>query len=45
VWLDGAMPFRAETASGYVEALALSYLIDHPARDHIAGSRPQPVQR
>jgi len=45
VWLDGAMPFRAETASGYVEALALSYLIDHPARDYIAGSRPQPVQR
>ena len=44
VWLYGAMPFRAETARGYAEALALSYLIDHPARDHIAGPRPQPVQ-
>jgi len=32
VWLDGAMPFRAETARGYVSGLALSYLADQSAR-------------
>ncbi|MBB4016029.1 ribosome-dependent ATPase [Chelatococcus caeni] len=26
VWLDGAMPFRAETTRGYVSGLALQYL-------------------
>jgi ribosome-dependent ATPase len=43
VWLDGAVPFRAETASGYVEGLALSFLTDQAARGHIAGLRPLPV--
>ena len=43
VWLDGAMPFRAETASGYVEGLALSFLTDQAARGHIAGLRPLPA--
>jgi len=43
VWLDGAMPFRAETASGYVTGLALSYLADQAARGHIAGLQPLPV--
>ncbi|MCA0341710.1 MAG: ribosome-associated ATPase/putative transporter RbbA [Proteobacteria bacterium] len=32
IWLDGAMPFRAETARGYVSGLALSYLADQAAR-------------
>jgi ribosome-dependent ATPase len=43
VWLDGAVPFRAETASGYVEGLALSFLTDQAATCHIAGLRPLPV--
>jgi ribosome-dependent ATPase len=43
VWLDGAMPFRAETASSYVQGLAQTYLIDQAARGHIAGLRPLPV--
>jgi ribosome-dependent ATPase len=43
VWLDGAMPFRAETASGYVMGLAQAYLTDQAARGHIAGLRPLPV--
>ena len=43
VWLDGAMPFRAETASGYVMGLAQNYLTDQAARGHIAGLRPLPV--
>jgi len=43
VWLDGAMPFRAETASGYVMVLAQTYLTDQAARGHIAGLRPLPV--
>jgi ribosome-dependent ATPase len=28
VWLDGAMPFRAETSRGYVEGIHLQYLAD-----------------
>ncbi len=32
VWLDGAMPFRAETTRGYVEGLALTYLTDDATR-------------
>jgi ribosome-dependent ATPase len=43
VWVDGAMPFRAETASGYVEGLALTYLTDQAARGHIGGLQPLPV--
>ena len=43
VWLDGAMPFRAETASGYVMGLAQTYLAGQAARGHIAGLRPLPV--
>ena len=43
VWLDGAMPFRAETASGYVEGLTLTYLTDQAARGHMGGLRPLPV--
>ena len=32
VWLDGAMPFRAETTRGYVNGLAASYLADEILR-------------
>jgi ribosome-dependent ATPase len=32
VWLDGAMPFRADTARGYVEGLALTYMADEMER-------------
>lgn len=40
VWLDGAMPFRAETTRGYVTALASQYAqtlaADHAASSHAA---------
>jgi ribosome-dependent ATPase len=32
IWLDGAMPFRAETTRGYVSGLAQSYLADQALR-------------
>jgi ribosome-dependent ATPase len=32
VWLDGAMPFRAETARGYVNGLVSAYIADADAR-------------
>ena len=28
VWIDGAMPFRAETVRGYVSGLAMGYLVE-----------------
>ncbi len=34
VFLDGAMPFRAETARGYVEGIVLSYAQDLALRTH-----------
>src|SRR5215831_13416144 len=38
VWLDGSMPFRAETTKGYVTALAAKYLIaQNPASHGTAG--------
>ena len=43
VWLDGAMPFRAETASGYVSGLGMTYLTDQAARGHITNLQPMPV--
>jgi ribosome-dependent ATPase len=33
VWLDGAVPFRAETARGYVESVHQTYLNDLARRD------------
>ncbi|WP_417669307.1 ribosome-associated ATPase/putative transporter RbbA [Roseibium sp.] len=36
--IDGAMPFRAETISGYMQGLHQSYLLDQYARIH--GERP-----
>ena len=43
VWLDGAMPFRAETANGYVQGLEQTYLTDQAARGHIEGLQPLPI--
>jgi ribosome-dependent ATPase len=43
VWLDGAMPFRAETASGYVNGLGMTYLTDQAARGHIPNLQRLPV--
>lgn len=37
VWLDGATPFRAETARGYLEGLVLQYSSDLAARRGISG--------
>ncbi|MDJ1160075.1 ribosome-associated ATPase/putative transporter RbbA [Chelatococcus sp. SYSU_G07232] len=43
VTLDGAMPFRAETARGYVQGLALRYL-EEEARERLGhASAPSPV--
>ena len=36
VWLDGATPFRAETARGYLEGLVLQYSSDLAARRGIS---------
>ena len=43
VWLDGAMPFRADTAGGYVQGLSQTYLRDQAARGHLGGLQPLPV--
>lgn len=43
VWLDGAMPFRAETARGYVSGLVSSYLADVSARHSGRFEQPYPV--
>jgi len=40
VWLDGAMPFRSDTASGYVNGIEQTYLTDQAARGHIPGVQP-----
>jgi len=37
VWLDGATPFRAETARGYLEGLVLQYGEDLAARRGLGG--------
>ncbi|MFV3076578.1 ribosome-associated ATPase/putative transporter RbbA [Niveispirillum fermenti] len=36
VYLDGAMPFRAETAKGYVQGIALAYVQDLTRRSRAA---------
>jgi ribosome-dependent ATPase len=43
IWLDGAMPFRAETARGYVTGLVSSYLADASARRTGRFVSPYPV--
>jgi len=35
VWIDGAMPFRAETIRGYLEGLHLQYLADRAIHGHV----------
>jgi ribosome-dependent ATPase len=42
VWIDGAMPFRAETIRGYVEGIARKYLADQSARRNGAAT-PSPL--
>ena len=37
VWIDGTMPFRAETTKNYVDAIHLSYLMD------LAALSPAPI--
>ena len=44
VWIDGAMPFRAETIRGYVEGLHLAYLAELDRRAHGAVSDGLPVE-
>jgi ribosome-dependent ATPase len=36
VWIDGSMPFRAETARGYAMALAAQYSVPHSADTGVA---------
>jgi ribosome-dependent ATPase len=43
VWLDGAMPFRAETARGYLSGFVASYLADTSARRTGRTVSPYPV--
>ncbi len=42
-WVDGAMPFRADTASGYVSGIGLAYLADQAARGHTQGADRPPI--
>ncbi len=44
VWLDGAMPFRAETARGYVSGLATSYMRDNAARQNGRATSAYPIE-
>ena len=52
IWIDGAMPFRAETVRGYVSGLAMGYLVEraklHDWRYDCASAsryqRPVPLQ-
>lgn len=43
IWIDGAMPFRAETIRGYVAGLALSYLDDQVKRGTLHSAARLPV--
>ncbi|MBN9017921.1 MAG: ribosome-associated ATPase/putative transporter RbbA [Rhizobiales bacterium] len=43
IWLDGAMPFRAETMRGYVSGLALTYLTDEVQRQTGTTASPYPI--
>lgn len=40
-WVDGTMPFRAETASGYITGMHYHYIQDHIRR---TSTQPLPVQ-
>ncbi|WP_144291652.1 ribosome-associated ATPase/putative transporter RbbA [Rhodoligotrophos appendicifer] len=43
VWLDGAMPFRAETTRSYVTGIALSYMADQSLRRYGIAQAPYPI--
>ncbi|HEY0182505.1 MAG TPA: ribosome-associated ATPase/putative transporter RbbA [Rhodopila sp.] len=43
VYLDGAMPFRAETTRGYVAGAVLQYMADHAQRSSGASTSLDPV--
>ena len=43
VWLDGAVPFRAETSRGYVQGIHLDYLAGLAGREQGAGVQLLPV--
>ncbi len=44
VWIDGAMPFRAETIRGYVEGLHQHYLAEHVLRGLGVAAAPSPLR-
>jgi ribosome-dependent ATPase len=42
-WLDGAMPFRAETIRGYLQALHQQYLTDLATKEGLSASQALPA--
>ena len=42
-WIDGAMPFRAETIHGYLEGVHEEYLTDPAIRGHATGAASAPA--
>ena len=44
VWIDGAMPFRAETIRGYFNGVHRQYLADRAMRDPAASGAAEPVR-
>jgi ribosome-dependent ATPase len=42
-WLDGAMPFRAETIRGYLQAIHQQYLTDLATKEGLSASQAQPA--
>ncbi len=44
VWIDGAMPFRAETSRGYLRGVHGSYLEDLMARQGTVESNTEPIR-
>jgi ribosome-dependent ATPase len=42
-WLDGAMPFRAETIRGYLQALHQQYFSDLATKEGLSASQAQPA--
>ncbi|WP_036255745.1 ribosome-associated ATPase/putative transporter RbbA [Methylocapsa acidiphila] len=42
-WIDGAMPFRAETIRGYLQAMHQQYLVDLATREGSSASQAEPA--
>jgi ribosome-dependent ATPase len=42
-WIDGAMPFRAETIRGYLQAIHQQYLFDLATKEGVPASLAQPA--